>query len=430
MPQSLQTLDELLERFVLIYGMGGTAFDRKLHRLIALSDVRDACIRRELFRSWMESPTRAMANPENVGFDPAGDDELVTCNLWAGWPTTPRSGTCGKLLELLHHMCSADAQAQKLYDWTLRWCAYPIQHPGAKMKTALVVHGPQGTGKNLFFEAALKAIYGPYGRVIDQHAVEDKFNDWASKMLYMIADEVVARTEIYHLKNRLKGFITSDTIRINPKGLPAHDERNHVNIVFLSNEHAPVALDEDDRRHCVIRTPGKLPAEFYRAVVAEIAGGAVAALHAHLLELDLGDFDVATPPPRTTAKDDLIDVGLDSVTGFYYAMQCGDIGKIRLAPTLSEECYKVYKHYCAHTGQRPTTLPKMLAILRNSHGIERARKCFMADGPDGKRFKSTSRNFVMFSAEKPVAMPETEWLGDCVDAWRAAAEKYMEKSGS
>jgi hypothetical protein len=86
----------------------------------------------------------------------------------------------------------------------LKWIAYPIQHPGAKMKTTLVVHGPQGTGKNLFFEA-LMSIYGEYGDVLDQSALEDKFNDWASRKLFMIADEVVARSDVYHIKNKLKG---------------------------------------------------------------------------------------------------------------------------------------------------------------------------------------------------------------------------------
>ena len=30
--------------------------------------------------------------------------------------------------------------------WVLRWLAYPLQHPGAKMRTAMVVHGDEGSG--------------------------------------------------------------------------------------------------------------------------------------------------------------------------------------------------------------------------------------------------------------------------------------------
>ncbi|MBL7391299.1 primase-helicase family protein, partial [Escherichia coli] len=85
----------------------------------------------------------------------------------------------------------------------------------------------------------------------------DKFNDWASGKLFMIADEVVARQELFHIKNKLKALITGDCIRINPKNVAAHDERNHVNLVFLSNEKQPLVLEKDDRRFMVMWTPDK-----------------------------------------------------------------------------------------------------------------------------------------------------------------------------
>jgi hypothetical protein len=116
------------------------------------------------------------------------------------------------------------------------------------MRSALVVHGGQGVGKNLFFEAVMR-IYGEYGSVIDQAAVEDKFNDWASRKLFMVADEVVARAELWHLKNKLKGIVTGTLIRINSKNVTAWEESNHVNLVFLSNERQPVAVESDDRRY-------------------------------------------------------------------------------------------------------------------------------------------------------------------------------------
>ncbi|MEO6519389.1 MAG: DUF5906 domain-containing protein, partial [Pseudoxanthomonas sp.] len=264
-----ESYDELLKRFALVYGQGGTVFDRQEHCLVTLSDMRDACMRKDVHKFWMEHPNRDIVRVAEVGFDPGGDDPQVTCNLWAGWPTQPKAGKCDKLLELLWHMCSGEANAQQLYDWVLRWIAFPIQHPGAKMKTTLVLHGPQGTGKNMFFEA-LMSIYGQYGRIIDQSAIEDRFNDWASRKLFLIADEVIARSDLYHVKNKLKAFITGDRIRINPKNMAAYEEQNHVNVVFLSNESMPVVLEEDDRRHAVIWTPEKLGVEFYQAVLAEI----------------------------------------------------------------------------------------------------------------------------------------------------------------
>ena len=99
------------------------------------------------------------------------------------WPTTPVAGSCEHLIDLLRYMCADDSRPEELFQWVLRWLAYPIQHPGAKMQTTIVVHGPQGTGKNMFFEVIM-GIYGRYGRIIDQSAIEDKFNDWASRRLF------------------------------------------------------------------------------------------------------------------------------------------------------------------------------------------------------------------------------------------------------
>jgi len=292
---------------------------------------------------------------DEVGFDPAGTDKRITCNLYGGWPTVPKQGDCSKLLELLRYLCSNEVQADAVFDWVIKWLAFPIQHPGAKMQTALVFHGPQGTGKNLFFESIM-AIYGEYGRIVDQAAIEDKFNDWASKKLFLIADEVVARTELYHVKNKLKSFVTGEWIRINPKNVSAHDEKNHVNLVFLSNESTPLVLEHDDRRYMVIHTPEKLPEEFYGSVQAELDNGGIAALHHHLKNLDLTGFYLFTKPLATKAKQQLIEASLDSVSTFLRDWYAGDIHKAPFCPCLTTQLFTVYQRHCAAVGEKATAM--------------------------------------------------------------------------
>jgi putative DNA primase/helicase len=416
----IEDLDELLERFALVYGQSGTVFDRQEHCLLPLSDMRDACLTRDLHRAWAEHPDRVIVRVREVGFDPACSDPLVTCNLWAGWPTEPKPGNCERLLELLRHMCSAERHSDRLYSWVLRWIAYPIQHPGAKMKTTLVLHGPQGTGKNMFFEA-LMAIYGHYGRVIDQSAIEDRFNDWASRKLFLIADEVVARADLFHVKNKLKAFITGDWIRINPKNMAAYDERNHVNVVFLSNEAMPVVLEEDDRRHTVIWTPDKLPPEFYRDVKAEIAAGGIAALHDHLLHLDLGDFDEATMPPFTDAKAELIRLALDSPSRFYYELTTGDVGGIRARPALANDVYELYKAWCHKAGLRAAPQNKFVNALERKHQTPSLRKRYLS----GSDIKGPHGVFVALGGvEMPPEAVESTWLGEMIEGFRSAVKDY------
>jgi putative DNA primase/helicase len=416
-------LDELLERFALVYGQGGTVFDQQEHRLLSLSDMRDACMRRELARAWQEHPDRRIVRVEQVGFDPGGDDPQIICNLWAGWPTRPKAGNCDKLLTLLWYMTAREtAVRDELYRWVLCWLAYPIQHAGAKMRTALVVHGPQGTGKNLFFEAYM-AIFGPYGRVIDQAAIEDKFNDSFSRKLLLLADEVIARSELYHVKNKLKHLITGDWIRINPKNLAAYDERNHVNLIFLSNETLPVVLERDDRRYAVIWTPDALPQDFYAEVRAEIAAGGIEALHEHLLTLNIGDFQPGTRPPMTDAKRELIDQSLDSTSRFYLSLAAGDVGGVPLVPCLSDDLYELYRTWAARNGHRAAPHQRLVSAVTRQHGGHslRRRIVFGKDQADSKPLRS----LIEFQGnEPPPGGDEAEWYGQQVAMFREKADLY------
>lgn len=421
--QPIHELNELLERFALVYGQGGTVFDRQEHMLVALGDMRDACARRELHRAWLEHPTRAIVRVREVDFDPSGQKPGVTCNLFAGWPTVPQKGECGKLLQLLWHMCGNESNQRELYDWVVKWLAYPLQHPGAKMKSTIVIHGPQGTGKNMFFDEYMK-LYGDYGRVLDQAALEDKFNDWASRKLFLLADEVVARTEVYHLKNKLKALITGDRIRINPKNIQAYEEDNHANLVFLSNEAMPVVLEEDDRRHAVIWTPEKLTQDFYIEVLAEIRAGGTAALHDYLLQVDLGDFTNGTNPPMTQAKIELIGLSQDSPQRFLDELYAQDIPGLKPRPAPSKEWYEVYKLWCSREGlPRPAPAPKFINALVRKRGIthpDRARKRYLIEqtthGPHG---------FLMLGNTKCTdGQPESAWLGSEVVRFRSMFGDY------
>ena len=426
----IESLDELLERFALVYGQGGTVFDRQEHMLLALSDMRDACLSRELHRAWVEHPDRNLVRVQEVGFDPAGTDPQITCNLWAGWPTQAKAGQCQHLLDLLLYMCSGESRGEALSQWVLRWLAYPLQNPGAKMKTTLVIHGPQGTGKNMFFEAIM-AMYGRYGRVIDQSAIEDKFNDWASRKLFLIADEVVARSDLYHVKNKLKAFITGEWIRINPKNMAAYDERNHVNLVFLSNEAMPVVLEDDDRRHAVIWTPEKLSADFYAGLKAEIDNGGIAALHHYLLHLPMDGFTEATLPPMTDAKRELIDLSKDSPSRFWQAFERGDVdgfpGANRpalLLPALSGDLYELYRTWCAAEGLKALNQPRFANALMRKHGCSTDRKRYY----NGAQTKGPATITTHPQGQQlPPGRSETEWLGERLDVFKNALRDLKNK---
>ena len=377
--EPIASAGHLLARYALVYAHGGTVFDFEKRVMLKQSDMIDACISREYAKQWQQSANRKIVSIENVGFDPGEKDPKITCNLWSGWPTVPKKGDCTQLLRLIRYMCDCEEKetAELLFDWLIKWMAYPIQHPGAKMKSSVVIHGPQGTGKNLVFECYME-IFGHYGRIIGQDAIEDRFNDWASKKLFLIADEVVARSDLYHVKNKLKSFITGDYIRINPKNLMAYEERNHVNLVFLSNERMPVVLEEDDRRHAVIWTPEKATPEFYKGVADEKERGGVAAFHQYLLDVDLGDFNEHSKPPMTLAKKELIDLSKDTINRFYEEWEAGFIDGFTVMPVLSQDFYELYKVWCGKQGVKPGSMVKMVDMMLKRLHCKKGRDRYLS----------------------------------------------------
>ena len=81
----------------------------------------------------------------------------------------------------------------------------------------------------------------------------------------------------------------------------------------------------------------------------EIDEGGVAALHHHLLHLDLGDFSPHAKPPVTEAKEDLMELGMDSTARFYRDWLRGDL-ELPTQACLSDDLYQAYSYWCQTEG--------------------------------------------------------------------------------
>lgn len=343
---------DALNRYAVVYG-SDDIWDTKLMIPMKPNALRLA-IGRGPYKEWETNPLKRVVQPSQIVFDPTGSCSADCINLFGGLAMAPESGDCADLLALLMHLvgesADTDVGVASVAAFVLDWMAYPLQHPGAKMASALVFHGPQGTGKNLFFEAYAR-IFGDYAAVIGQSQLESRYNDWASRKLFLIGDEVVASNELTHHKNTLKSLVTGETIQIEVKFQALRTERNHANIVFLSNDSKPLALEADDRRHLVVYCPPKRTDDLYERVRTSMANGGVEALYAYLLQRDLGDFHSHTPPVMTKAKRDLIDLGLRPAERFAREWLNQELD-LPLHPCSTAQLYKAFGRWCRANGER------------------------------------------------------------------------------
>jgi putative DNA primase/helicase len=206
------------------------------------------------------------------------------------------SAHCTNIDVLLMHLCDFDRER---HTYILRWLAYPLRHPGAKMRYGLVIKGDEGTGLNLFFQDVAVALPPGNGRVIRADALDSRFNDgWAGWPL-VVVDGSVPRHAMAHVK----GLMTSDSVVVDRKGGPAKWVPNRMNFIFMSG-HADAIPTGTDRRFMVIEAPPAREKAFYRAIENEIKDGGVDAFRDFLLHgIAMGSFNETTVPPGFERAD-------------------------------------------------------------------------------------------------------------------------------
>lgn len=208
----------------------------------------------------------------------------------------PKAAGCQPLLDHLRYLCSAHPDPDGAYTWLLRWIAYPLQHRGAKMGSAVFMHGPAGNGKSTFW-TTVASLYRADGVHLRQDDLESPFNTWASGARFVLVDDLGRMGALG--ATRLKPMITEPTWMVNTKGLPLRREENAANFVFLSNAADALPIGPGDRRYFVCAAPAVWDDAAIDRVGACLMAGGTSALCDYLLGLPLGDFGPHTPPPAT-----------------------------------------------------------------------------------------------------------------------------------
>jgi putative DNA primase/helicase len=424
----------LLENFALIYSTDTVwdASSRLIMKISAMAHAHGA----DYVRMWKGSESsdrraegkRWTVMPTDVVFDPAGKhDPDTTVNLFGGIEIEPEEGDVKPMLELVRHLTSRAAETADDCDavlhWLLCWMAYPLQHLGAKLRTAVIMHGDEGAGKNFLFDT-LVMIYGEYGATVGQDELEDKFNDWRSRKLFVVGDEVSSRQELVHNKNRLKALITSPTVQINPKNLPRREEANHMNIAFLSNEIQPQALDNTDRRYLVIFTPQARPVEFYKALGEWRKKGGVAAWYHYLLHYPLDDWDPYAPAPVTEAKRDLIDLNRKTPERFWIEWSGGEL-ELPYNSCSVDQAYRAYTKYCVRVGDRYPMQKQVYSrmLVRISESLGKPVRVKPMRVKVDKLGERTAR--MLLVCDPPGGTTEGQWATECVAAFESPLRRYL-----
>lgn len=234
-------------------------------------------------------------------------------NGWPGWGVKPAKGSVKPWEELTKFIFKG--MEPGALEWFYDWCAYPIQNPGCKMFTAVVIHGRvQGTGKTLL-GYTLGEIYGKNYAEIKNDSLET--THWAENKQFILGDEITGSDNRAYA-DTLKRLITQRTVEINIKFVPQYSVPDRINYLFTSQHADSFFLEDTDRRFFIaeVLSDEPMPEKFFDAYDDWLwRGNGPAFLMQWLMDRNINPkFNPNAPAMRTKAKDRMILQGKGDLT--------------------------------------------------------------------------------------------------------------------
>jgi hypothetical protein len=250
--------------------------------------------------TWLHWPLRRSVT--KVTYKPGEARFVNNCyNQWEGWGCEPVKGDIKPWLKLCEFIF--EGAEKGFLDWFYDWCAYPIQNPGVKLFSAMVVHGrATGTGKTLI-GYTLGRIYGKNFTKIENKHLSRDFNGWAENRQFVLGDEI-SGSDKRSEADAMKTVITQEEISINVKMLPEYTIPDCINYYFTSNHADAFFIEDKDRRYAIheVIHEEPLPIEFYLEYDKWKSGSGPSALFYWLKQRDISEFNPRAPAPKTAAK--------------------------------------------------------------------------------------------------------------------------------
>jgi hypothetical protein len=281
--------------------------DRFVVRTVTDTNGNSKLVRQPAAKLWIQWPGRAAV--QRMTYAPgqaqmAEEDGTACLNTWPGWGCPSVEGDVTPWKDLMGYLFQRLSPEHQR--WVERWLAYPIQHPGTKLYSAVVVWGRvQGTGKSLL-GYCMKRVYGGNFAEIRDQDLQGSFNGWAVGRQFVMGDEISGGDK-RGSADRMKAMITQEQLRVNVKFVPEYSIPDCINYYFTSNHPDAFFLEDTDRRFFIHEAPSvPRPAEWYREFVRWLNGPGGPALRYHLEHLDLGDFAPEDHAPCTESKLEMI----------------------------------------------------------------------------------------------------------------------------
>jgi hypothetical protein len=244
-------------------------------------------------------------------------------NLWHGWPVEMSNGPPRMMLaHIRDYLCGGDPDT---FDWVIGWLSHAVQRVYETPTTALVLAGPQGSGKNVFVKLLFE-LFAPHTLMCTQsQQLVGNFNSHLMDKLFVFANEAFFAGNKKEA-NVLKSLVTDETMIVEPKGVDAFQVKKHFRLILASNEDRVVDLELDDRRYCVLRADAGIfnnDREYFGELIrAWRECGEREKFLKYLMDQDLSQWDEGSIP-ETEARQQQRELSLKAPAKAVYELLAG-----------------------------------------------------------------------------------------------------------
>jgi len=270
---------------------------------------------------WVDPGTKIFTR---IAFDP-NDKDASTLNLWADSPIIAAKGDWSIIKNYLFVIiCS---RSRKKYKYLRRYLAHMVQRPGEKPGVMIVLIGPQGVGKGLFFQLLSKIWPTTFLLVSNIHSIVTGFSSALECRYVVCLDEGMFHGDKVAIE-RLKSTITEPFVSVEEKFQPQRSIRSVHRFFAATNNAHYATVDRDDRRFVFFEVSAERQGdhEYYAKLVAAMDDPAViAAMMADLKSTNLTHFNVRNRPRTVELASQKLQ-SLAGVSRFWFEILCaGDL---------------------------------------------------------------------------------------------------------
>lgn len=240
-----------------------------------------------------------------------------------------------------------------VYKYIISWIAYLIQNPGKKTKTCLLLIGKHGVGKTIFTDVIAK-LFGLYADndLSDIASIAGKFNDkLENKMLFVINNLNDRSMIIKNMMNRIKNYISENTVIINKRRVDHYQIENVSNFIITTNDKNPFWIDYGDWRHVVLEVSDRMKdnVDYFNELSDSLTPEFYENLFNYFRTYDIKDFNPIYIPDNER-KDQIIDSNKFNFT--YYMTENKNNFYPKGIFTSIPAAYRSYREFCERKGVR------------------------------------------------------------------------------